>query len=132
MNLYTNLKKNRSEEAMQLELKCGKKFPFLHKAFQILQSIVPEAELSDADELMFVLRAYGKAVTGQNLQIEEIDHALDENNRFCGHIAFLDYGDTQASRDPMGRKTAGINQFNQWLREQGFRIVIQSNPKYLL
>ncbi len=115
---------------MWLELKCGKKFPFLHKAFQILQSIVPEAELSDADELMFVLRAYGKAITGQNLQIEEIDHDLDENNRFCGHIALLDYGDTQASLDAMGRKTAGITQFNLWLKEHGYQIMVQANTEY--
>lgn len=119
---------------MELKLQCGLKFPFLHKAFQILQSIVPEGELSAKEELMFVLRAYGKAVSGQNIAIEDVDDAVRKNlggyNTLCGYVAYLNYGDSQATTDPMGRKWVGIIKFNAWLAENGFPITVEANPKY--
>jgi len=119
---------------MKLELQCRLKFPFLHKAFQILQSIVPEGELSAKDELIFVLRAYGKAISGQNIAIEEVDDATRKNARgfnvICGYVAYLNYGDSQATTDPMGRKWVGITKFNAWLAENGFSITVEANPKY--
>ncbi len=84
---------------MQLELSCGLKFPFLNRAIQILQSTVPEG-LTPHGELIFVLRAYGKAVAGQNFAIESVVF----NTEYSKFVALLDRGDSQASKDGMGRK----------------------------
>jgi hypothetical protein len=111
---------------MQLELSCGLKFPFLHRAIQILQSTVPEGHLTPHGELIFVLRAFGKAVAGQNFGIESVVFNTDSSK----FVALLDRGDSQASLDQMGRKKAGITQFNLWLREHSYQIVVQANTEY--
>jgi len=117
---------------MQLELKCGLKFPFLHKAFQILQSIVPEGELTAEEELLFILRAYGKAITGQNIAIEKVEDALrPPTNILSGYIAYLDYGDSKATLDEMGRKGVAVTQFNDWLIKSKYRILVKPHPEYL-
>lgn len=111
---------------MRLLLKCEIQFPFINKAVQILQSILPDSDLTPEQELIFVLRAYGKVITGQNLNIEEViqneDYSFD---------AFLDRGNSMALQDQFSRKLVAIMQFNDWLKVNGFSIRVKANPKYL-
>ncbi len=111
---------------VELLLKSGLKFPFLNKAVQILQGILPEVELLPEEELIFVLRAYGKAITGQNIQIEKVfqneDYSFD---------AMLDMGNSLALRDKFSRKQVAISEFNRWLKENKFLIEIKPNSKFL-
>jgi hypothetical protein len=111
---------------VEILLKSGLHFPFLNKAIQILQSILPEAELTPEEELLFVLRAYGKAITGQNIQIEEV-----LQNEDFSFDAILDSGNSMAMRDQFSRKIIAINEFNKWLKDNGFAIEVKPNSKYL-
>ena len=111
---------------VEIWLKSGLGFPFLNKAIQILQSILPDMELSPEDELLFVLRAYGKAITGQNIQIERV--LPNEDYSF---EAILSNGDSIAMKDEMGRKLSAVKEFSNWLEDNGFQIQIKPNPKYL-
>ena len=105
---------------VELLLLCGLHFPFLNKAVQILQSILPEALLTEEEELIFVLRAYGKAITGQNIQVERVIQ-----NEDYSIIAFLDRGHTMAMRDQFSRKSVAIKRFNNWLSENGYQIEVR-------
>ncbi|NVM56282.1 MAG: hypothetical protein HWN66_21475 [Candidatus Helarchaeota archaeon] len=111
---------------VKILLKCGLQFPFINKAVQILQSILPETHLTPEEELLFVLRAYGKAITGQNIQIEKIiqkeDYSFD---------AFLDRGNTMAMKDQFSRKIVAITNFNKWLKEHEFSIQVKPNHEYM-
>ncbi|MHA1321905.1 MAG: hypothetical protein ACTSRL_03845 [Candidatus Helarchaeota archaeon] len=109
-----------------LTLKCGLEFPFINKAVQILQSILPETELTPEEELLFVLRAYGKAITGQNIQIETV-----LQNEDFSFEAILDKGNSMALKDKFSRKLVAVKQFNKWLIKQGFLIEVKPNLKYL-
>jgi len=111
---------------VELLLKSGLHFPFLNKAIQILQSILPETELTPEEELLFVLRAYGKAITGQNIQIEEV-----LQNEDFSFEAILDSGNSMAMKDQFSRKIVAVKEFNNWLKDNGFSIEIKPNPKYL-
>jgi len=111
---------------VEILLKSGLRFPFLNKAIQILQSILPEAELSPEEELLFVLRAYGKAITGQNIQIDEVTQ-----NEDFSFDAILDSGNSMAMRDQFSRKIIAVKEFNEWLKNNGFEIQIKPNPKYI-
>jgi hypothetical protein len=93
---------------VEILLKSGLHFPFLNKAIQILQSILPEAELSPEEELLFVLRAYGKAITGQNIQIEKVDQ-----NEDFSFDAILDSGNSITMRDQFSRKIITVKDFNE-------------------
>ncbi|MHA1425564.1 MAG: hypothetical protein ACTSQI_06220 [Candidatus Helarchaeota archaeon] len=110
---------------VELLLKCGLHFPFINKAVQILQSILPDTQLTEEEELVFILRAYGKAITGQNIQIEQViqneDYSID---------AFLDKGQTMAMKDKFSRKSVAINHFNQWLQENNYLIEVKTNKIY--
>jgi len=111
---------------VELLLKSGLKFPFLNKAIQILQSIMPETQLTPEEELLFVLRAYGKAITGQNIQIEKTfqneDYSFD---------ALLDMGNSMAIKDKFSRKLVAITKFNEWLKKNNYLIEIKPNHEYL-
>ena len=111
---------------VKLLLKCEITFPFIHKAIQILQSILPGGDLTPEQELLFVLRAYGKMVTGQNLNIEKVIQ-----NEDFSFDAFLDRGNSMAVRDKFSRKIVAISRFNDWLEENGYNIRVQPNPTYL-
>ena len=111
---------------VEILLKSGLGFPFLNKAIQILQSILPDMELTPEDELLFILRAYGKAITGQNIQIERV--LPNEDYSF---EAILSNGDSIAMKDELGRKVSAVREFNNWLEDSGFLIQIKPNPKYL-
>jgi hypothetical protein len=111
---------------IEILLKSGLRFPFLNKAIQILQSILPEAELTPEEELLFVLRSYGKAITGQNIQIEKVTQ-----NEDFSFDALLDSGNSMAMRDQFSRKIIAVNEFNKWLKDNGFEIQIKPDPKYL-
>ncbi len=104
---------------VKLLLRCGLKFPFINKAVQILQSILPETSLTQEEELLFVLRAFGKAITGQNIQIEEV-----LQNEDYSYKAILDRGNSMAMRDEFSRKIVAISQFNNWLKENEFLIQV--------
>ncbi|MFX0135120.1 MAG: hypothetical protein ACFFDN_15870 [Candidatus Hodarchaeota archaeon] len=113
---------------MELILKMNNfKFPFISKAFQKLGQTVPDSELSETEELVFVLRAYSGA-TGQKLTVEKIVRS-EENPDY--YDALLNRGDSEATRDQMGRKLAGINKFNAWLQDHGLPIRIIPNKLYL-
>ncbi|MFX1450118.1 MAG: hypothetical protein ACFFCM_04705 [Promethearchaeota archaeon] len=103
------------------------KFPFNSKAFQVLATIVPDSNVDEIEELVFVLRAYS-AGTGQRLNIEKVVQSEENPDYF---YALLNRGDSEATRDPMGRKWAGINKFNAWLQDQGLPIKIIPNKLYL-
>lgn len=111
---------------VELKLKCGFSFPFLSKAIQILQSILPEGNLSPEEELVFVLRAFGKAITGQNIQIEKV--LANEDYSFT---ALLDRGNSMALKDKFSRKQVAVNKFNNWLKEHEFLIIIEPNAEYI-
>ena len=111
---------------VEILLKSGLRFPFLNKAIQILQGILPDAELSPEDELLFVLRAYGKAISGQNIQIEKVTQ-----NEDFSFDAILDSGNSMAMRDQFSRKIIAVKEFNEWLKNNGFEILIKPDPKYL-
>lgn len=110
---------------VELLLKSNLRFPFLNKAIQILQSILPDTDLTPEDELVFILRAYGKAITGQNIQIEKViqneDYTFD---------AFLDEGNSMAMRDIFSRKLVAVTQFNNWLKENGYLIYIKPQKNF--
>ena len=113
---------------MELILKMNNfKFPFNSKAFQVLATIAPDSELSETEELVFVLRAYSTG-TGQKLNIEKIIQS-EENPAYL--YALLNRGDSEATRDSMGRKWAGINKFNAWLQDHGLPMRIIPNKLYL-
>ena len=111
---------------VELLLKSGLHFPFLNKAIQILQSILPETQLTPEEELIFILRAYGKAITGQNIMIEKVIQNEDYSFQ-----ALLDRGNSVAIRDKFSRKLVAITQFNNWMNENGYSIHIKPNQKYL-
>lgn len=117
--------RKRGRSILRLLLKNELQFPFINKAIQILQSILPDFDLTPDQELIFVLRAYGKAITGQNLNIEEVfqneDYSFD---------AFLDKGSSMALLDQFSRKLVAVTKFNDWLFENDFSIQIRANPKY--
>lgn len=112
---------------VELLLKSGLRFPFFSKAVQILQDILPDTPLTPEEELIFVLRAFGKAITGQNIQVEEVmqneDYSFD---------ALLDRGHSMALRDKFSRKLVAITQFNNWLMESSYSIIVKPNERYLL
>ena len=112
---------------VEILLKSGLHFSFINKAIQILQGTLPEMELSPEEELIFVLRAFGKAITGQNIQIEEVN----QNEDFSYEV-ILDRGNSIAMRDQFSRKIAAVNEFNEWLKDNNFKIQIKPNPKYSL
>ena len=113
---------------MELITKMKFNFPFNSKAFQVLATIVPDnLELSKEEEMVFVLRAYSSGI-GQKLNIEIINEA-EENPDY--YYAILNRGDSEASRDAMGRKIAGINKFNAWLQDLGIPIKVIPNKSYL-
>ena len=103
------------------------KFPFNSKAFQVLSSIVPEGTLNETEELIFVLRAYSTGI-GQKLNVEKIMPS-EENSDY--YYALLNRGDSEATRDSLGRKWAGINKFNAWLQDHGLPIKVMPNTIYL-
>jgi len=109
---------------VELLLKNGLRFQFLNKAIQILQGILPETELTQEEELIFVLRAYGKAITGQNIQIEEV-----LQNEDYSYDALLDRGNSMAMKDKFSRKLVAIIQFNEWLKNNGYIINVKPNPE---
>ena len=112
---------------MELITKMGLKFPFNSKAFQVLAAIVPDLSLDETEELIFVLRAYSAGI-GQKLNIEKIVKS-EENQDYL--FALLNRGDSEATKDPMGRKWAGINKFNAWLQDNGLPIKVIPNEIYL-
>ena len=113
---------------MELVLKMNNfKFPFINIAFQKLGQTVPNPDLSETEELIFVLRAYSGA-TGQKLNIEKIVQS-EENPDYL--YALLNRGDSEATRDSMGRKLVGINKFNAWLQDHGLPIRIIPNKLYI-
>lgn len=111
---------------VKLLLQCGLEFPFINKAVQILQGILPETTLSQENELLFILRAYGKAVTGQNIQIEKV-----LQNEDYSYEALLDRGNSMATKDKFSRKLVAISQFNGWLEENDFQIHVKPNQDYI-
>lgn len=111
---------------VELLLKSGLRFPFLNKAIQILQSILPETELTPEEELVFVLRAYGKCITGQNIMIEKVVQMEDYSFE-----AYLDKGNSMAMRDKFSRKSVAIEKFNKWLKDNGYSIIVKPNQKFL-
>ena len=123
---YLGLYSMRCVSMVKILLRCGLEFPFINKAVQIFQSILPEANLTPEEELLFILRAYGKAVTGQNIQIEKVI----QNEDYSYH-ATLDRGNTMATRDQFSRKLVAISQFNEWLKENDFHIHVIPNQDYL-
>ncbi len=112
---------------MELLTQMNFKFPFNNKAFQILSAIVPEKNLDGTEELTFVLRAYSAGVA-QKLNIEKIIKSEENPHYF---YALLNRGDSEATRDPMGRKVVGINKFNAWLQDHGLPIKVMANTSYL-
>lgn len=114
-----------------MKLKIGRfEFPYNPKAFQILQSILPESYIEDdLQALPFVLRAYGKAITGQNINVERIE--LPKSNKRVLHIALLNYGDSFATQDRFSKKTVAIEKFNEWLVKEGIAINITPNKNHI-
>ncbi|MHA1299429.1 MAG: hypothetical protein ACTSO9_08355 [Candidatus Helarchaeota archaeon] len=112
---------------MELLTKTNLKFPFNNKAFQVLSAIVPDLAMDEKEELVFVLRAYSSGVA-QRLNIENVVES-EENPDY--YYAILNRGDSEATRDTMGRKIVGVNKFNAWLQDHGLPIKVIPNKLYV-